>query len=199
MSKSLLQRALANGATIAKDEPVRLAIENPGGRRIGSYVARKTEPPTEKFERLWASIDGQALMTEFCFDKWIRADGDESMPRGWKIDYFHMDSHVGVEIDGGTWGFKTSEGEKVRAGRHTTGVGFRNDCIKLNAAAQRGILMFRFTTDMVTEENLLELKGVMDDRAKERAGETPSKVYRCIDPSIRKSVKKSRKAKRADR
>ena len=44
-----------------------------------------------------------------------------------------------VEVDGGTWS----------GGRHTSGVGFRNDCIKLNGAVEQGYVVLRYTSDLV--------------------------------------------------
>jgi len=46
---------------------------------------------------------------------------------------------VAVEVEGGTWS----------GGRHTTGVGFRNDCEKYNAATALGWRVYRFTSDQV--------------------------------------------------
>lgn len=59
--------------------------------------------------------------------------------RKWKIDHAHLETKVAVEIEGGTW----------KKSRHTSGIGFRNDCEKYNYAVMLGWRLFRFTTDMV--------------------------------------------------
>lgn len=63
--------------------------------------------------------------------------------RKWRFDFALPDLKVAIEIDGGTLSRKTS--------RHTSGIGYRNDAIKLNEAARLGWRVFRFTSDMVTD------------------------------------------------
>lgn len=62
--------------------------------------------------------------------------------RRWRFDFAHLDARVAIEIDGGTW----------INGRHNRAQGYRKDCEKLNAAAARGWLVFRFTPDMLLED-----------------------------------------------
>jgi len=59
--------------------------------------------------------------------------------RKWRFDFAWPDQFVAVEVEGGTWS----------GGRHTTGVGFRNDCEKYNAATALGWRVYRFTSDQV--------------------------------------------------
>ena len=52
-----------------------------------------------------------------------------------------------IEIDGGSW---------LPKGRHTTGAGFEKDAEKLNAAAELGYRVLRFTPRMVNDGTALE-------------------------------------------
>jgi very-short-patch-repair endonuclease len=51
-----------------------------------------------------------------------------------------------VEVDGGSW---------LPKGRHTTGSGFEKDAEKLNAAAELGYRVLRFTPRMVEDGSAL--------------------------------------------
>ena len=62
-------------------------------------------------------------------------------PRLWRFDYAWPDLRLAVEIEGGVW----------VSGRHTRGVGFRNDCIKYATASLLGWTVMRFTSDMVED------------------------------------------------
>lgn len=62
--------------------------------------------------------------------------------RDWRFDFAWPECLVAVEIEGATFA----------NGRHTRGAGFRDDCIKYNAAAAGGWLVFRFTTDMLEKD-----------------------------------------------
>lgn len=55
--------------------------------------------------------------------------------RRWRADFCWIEEKIIVEIDGGTYS----------GGRHTRGGGFQKDCEKLNAAAELGFRVFRFT------------------------------------------------------
>jgi len=59
--------------------------------------------------------------------------------RKWRFDFAWPGQMVAVEVEGGTWS----------GGRHTTGIGFRNDCEKYNAATALGWRVYRFTSDQV--------------------------------------------------
>jgi len=66
--------------------------------------------------------------------------------RRWVVDFAWPDKKIIVEVEGGTW----------KGGRHTRGVGFRNDCIKYNQATLDGWKVFRFTSDMVKSGAAIE-------------------------------------------
>jgi len=62
--------------------------------------------------------------------------------RNWQLDCAWPDRKLAVEIDGG---------EFVR-GRHTRGLGFQNDCEKINAAIDAGWRVYRYTLTMLRTE-----------------------------------------------
>lgn len=66
--------------------------------------------------------------------------------RRWRFDFAWLPQKLAVEIDGGTF----------IAGRHTSGVGYRKDCEKLNAAVVAGWKVLRFTTAMVQDGTAIE-------------------------------------------
>ena len=61
--------------------------------------------------------------------------------RRFRFDFLIIGSDLVVEVEGGTWS----------GGRHTSGVGFRSDCVKYNLALELGYRVLRYTTDMVTK------------------------------------------------
>ncbi len=61
--------------------------------------------------------------------------------RRFRFDFAIPDHMLAIEVDGGTWS----------GGRHTSGVGFRNDCVKTNLAVLHGWRVLRFTADMVRD------------------------------------------------
>ena len=58
--------------------------------------------------------------------------------RRFRFDFLVGQSLI-AEVEGGTW----------RGGRHTTGAGFQNDCIKYNLATELGYRVLRFTSNMI--------------------------------------------------
>ena len=81
--------------------------------------------------------------------------------RKFRFDFQLTGTDLIVEVEGGTWS----------GGRHTSGVGFRNDCIKYNLALQHGYRVLRYTTDMVTKgdcmrqlREILQLDGPSEGR-----------------------------------
>lgn len=60
--------------------------------------------------------------------------------RGWKFDFAWPDLRVAVEVEGNTW---------KGVGRHTSGTGFEDDCVKYAMAAMRGWLVLRVTATLV--------------------------------------------------
>jgi hypothetical protein len=69
-----------------------------------------------------------------------------SRGRGWRFDYADVAARVGLEVDGGTW----------IGGRHVSGLGFEEDCRKLNEAALLGWRVFRFTEGMLDDGSARE-------------------------------------------
>ena len=60
--------------------------------------------------------------------------------RRFRFDFTFRSAGLVAEIEGGTWS----------GGRHTTGAGFRQDCVKYNLASLEGWTVMRFTSDMVS-------------------------------------------------
>ena len=67
--------------------------------------------------------------------------------RRWRFDFAWPDIKLAVEVEGGTWA----------RGRHTRGSGFAKDCEKYNAAVLLGWRVLRFTGDMVTRGDAVEV------------------------------------------
>ena len=75
-------------------------------------------------------------------------------PRRWRFDFFWPVWLEGIaaEIEGGHW----------IQGRHNRGTGFAADMEKYNAAAEKGILLFRYTPQMIEDGTAIEqLKRVL--------------------------------------
>ena len=66
--------------------------------------------------------------------------------RRFRFDFTFRSAGLVAEIEGGTWS----------GGRHTTGAGFRQDCVKYNLASLEGWTVMRFTSDMVKKGLALE-------------------------------------------
>lgn len=58
--------------------------------------------------------------------------------RKWRSDFIVAEKIL-VEVEGGS----------NSGGRHTRGLGFENDCLKYNRAAELGFVVLRFTTSLV--------------------------------------------------
>jgi very-short-patch-repair endonuclease len=67
--------------------------------------------------------------------------------RRWKFDFAWPNQKLAVEVDGGTW----------THGGHSRGKGFENDCYKINEAQLMGWRVYRFTCDMVTNGEALDV------------------------------------------
>ena len=113
----------------------------------GDPVASELE---RTFDTLWRQLGGPELFAEYHF----------APPRKWAFDRCHPYARVYIEIDGGTWGKYDKDGV-LRPGRHTTGKGFRDDCIKLNAAAALGWIGFRLTADMLRDDPVQHLEPII--------------------------------------
>ena len=95
-----------------------------------------------EFDTRWFQLGGPPLFAQYHF----------APPRKWAFDRCHVQTRIAIEIDGGTWS----------GGRHTRGAGFRDDCIKINAAQLRGWFVFRLTSDMLTDDPALHLAPIID-------------------------------------
>lgn len=81
--------------------------------------------------------------------------------RKWRFDYYFERVKVAIEIDGGL--FNAYQGK--HAGRHSGGIGQKNDMEKCNAAASMDILVFHFTPDeMFALENRKLLESAIKTR-----------------------------------
>ena len=103
------------------------------------------------FDTLWRQLDGPELVAEYEF----------SPDRGWRFDRAHMYARIAIEIVGGTWGVINPQTGKRMPGRHNSGAGFRDDCIKINAAQLRGWFVFRLTSDMLTNAPAQHLQPII--------------------------------------
>ena len=64
-----------------------------------------------------------------------------ALPRRWRFDFCWPDKRIALEVDGGVYA----------GGRHTSGVGYTNDCRKLNAATLLGWKVYRVTPEMIRD------------------------------------------------
>ena len=92
----------------------------------------------------WRTLGGAAAQ----WDREYRFDP----PRRWRFDLANPEFMVAVEIEGGTW----------TGGRHVRGDGYARDCRKYNRAAALGWRVFRLTTDMASDpEVVLEVMNAL--------------------------------------
>jgi len=82
--------------------------------------------------------------------------------RRFRFDFVFPKFQLVVEVEGGTWS----------GGRHTSGVGFQNDCIKYNLALENGWRVLRFTSNLVKDRSGIEqVKRIMgQDHLKANSG-----------------------------
>jgi hypothetical protein len=71
--------------------------------------------------------------------------------RRWRADYAHHASKTLIEIEGGAWG-----------GRHSRGGGFLADAEKYWEATKLGWSIVRWTAPLITRENCLTLKDMLN-------------------------------------
>lgn len=76
------------------------------------------------------------------------------LPRRWRVDYAFLDEKVAVEIEGGVWLAKF--GGKSR---HMYGKGYLGDMAKYNTLATMGWRLLRFTPQMISSGEFLEMLG----------------------------------------
>ena len=107
-----------------------------------------TKPPeksplAEKFEQLWAVIDGPAYVTE------LQVVED----RKFRFDYAWPEEWVALELQGGIY--------LAGKGGHVAPKRFQNDCDKFNRAVCAGWRPCKLATGQVTPENLLLIKNLI--------------------------------------
>lgn len=66
----------------------------------------------------------------------------------WRFDFAYLDCKLAIEVEGATWIPNTG---------HTSGVGYRENVRKYNAAVMQGWKLLRFTTDMVKSGEALKV------------------------------------------
>ena len=113
-----------------------------------AVIAAKDSPLEKRFAWAWQAVNGPALVREHRFDEW----------RKWRFDFAHVETRTAIEVEGGTW----------TSGRHTSGVGFRNDCEKYNEAQFAGWTVFRLTEDMLRLETIRRIEGFITGRTKQQ-------------------------------
>lgn len=92
----------------------------------------------------WKQLGGPELVEEYEFYS----------NRDWEIDFVHIPSFVAIEIEGGTW--------LPGGGRHNRAQGYSNDCQKYNRVILLGWKLFRFTSDMLTNDPAGHLEPVIE-------------------------------------
>ncbi len=97
--------------------------------------------PEAEFLQCWRAIKGREPVPQLKFHP----------TRKWRLDFAFPTARVAVEIHGGTW----------KKGRHTSGVGFRGDRLKMNAATLMGWRVYELTPDMIQPLYLEEIRDAM--------------------------------------
>ena len=145
-------------------------------QRAIAYLTAKDSALEKRFLWTWQAIQGPALVREHRFDA----------VRKWRFDFAHIGARVAVEVEGGTWGASC---------RHSTGLGFRNDCEKYNAAALAGWTVFRLTEDMLKLEVISEVHRFiitrLDTPRSAPTSESPSSGVGDASPKTRSSSPKT--------
>jgi very-short-patch-repair endonuclease len=98
-----------------------------------------------EFLTRWRQLNGPELQEEFKFHA----------ERGFKFDFAYTQNglKVAIELEGGTW---------LNKGGHTTGQGYTKDCTKYNLANLDNWRLFRFTTDMLTNDPVGHLLPIIE-------------------------------------
>jgi very-short-patch-repair endonuclease len=66
--------------------------------------------------------------------------------RKFRFDYVIEEVKIGIEIEGGVF----------IGGRHTSGVGYKNDCEKYNLAQLQGYVVLRYLPSQILQEEAIE-------------------------------------------
>ena len=86
--------------------------------------------------------EGEETFAMHCQAENLRPEREwQFSKRKFRFDFAWPTHKLAVEIEGGIW----------RGGRHSTGTGFTNDCIKYNLATKEGWRVLRYSTEMVVD------------------------------------------------
>jgi hypothetical protein len=101
-----------------------------------------------KFRLLWSTISKIELVEEHRFHE----------TRKWRLDFAHLYSRVGIEIQGGIW----------NGGRHGRGYGIAQDNEKSNEAIFCGWVIIKLAGNQITIDSLEKIKILIDARSPDR-------------------------------
>lgn len=104
------------------------------------------------FDAYWQVLDGPELIPEYRFDE----------VRKWRLDRFHEETRIAIEIHGATYS----------GGRHVRPKGFAADREKMAAAQEAGIRVYELVTPVDFAEVERVHMAVMRELARRRAKET---------------------------
>jgi len=74
--------------------------------------------------------------------------------RKWRLDFAHLETKVGIEIQGGIW----------NGGRHGRGYGIAQDNEKSNEAIFCGWVIIKLANNAITIENCQKIKALINER-----------------------------------
>ena len=117
------------------------ALTLPSASSLKPAVAKS--PLAEKFEAMWAVINGPAYVIELPVVE----------DRKFRFDYAWPNEWVALELQGGIY--------LAGKGGHVAPKRFRNDCDKFNRAVCAGWRPCKLATGQVTPENLLLIKNLI--------------------------------------
>lgn len=100
-------------------------------------------PCKNAYSKIYEQVIGEECWAEWPFHP----------TRKWRFDYYFPRVKIAVEVDGGL--FNAYMGK--HAGRHSGGVGQKNDMDKCNEAAAMGIRVFHFIPDEMYASANIEL------------------------------------------
>jgi very-short-patch-repair endonuclease len=109
--------------------------------------------PAETLLAVQLEQAGIPFEREYRFHPERKWRADFKVVGGWMVQNSHgeivqlEDDACLIEVDGGSW---------LPKGRHTTGSGFEKDAEKLNAAAELGYRVLRYTPRMIESGEALE-------------------------------------------
>jgi very-short-patch-repair endonuclease len=106
-----------------------------------------------KFRLLWKTISNIDLAEEHRFHD----------TRKWRLDFAHIGSKVGIEIQGGIW----------NGGRHGRGYGIAQDNEKSNEAIFCGWVIIKLAGNQITLENLEKIKTLLNERSSDNKANIP--------------------------